>query len=281
MIKTTLAALIGLGLAATATAQESSLADNDRMVTGVTLADLAALVTSKGHTILSRNSDEVTVSAQLEDGLQYSMDGTACNDDKLCNGINIVVSYASDGGGSLEDLNTQDVQYAAASVWSTGSSYGISRYIILDGGMTMQNIKFNMDTILNIAPKVNTAMGGSSGSSTTTSSSSISFGDDSGSYANDGDCDDARFNDDGDTYNYMRSHVLHDATDCRAAIASGAKTLLLDFGDDSGTYSNDEECDDNRFTGEGRSVLSSDSHVRKDASDCIAAYRDDKLNRAS
>ena len=107
------------------------------------------------------------------------------------------------------------------------------------------------------------------------------FGNNSGSYANDDDCDDARFHDDGDDYNYKREHVLADASDCRAAVNSGEVSLLLDFGNDSGEYANDGECDDNRFTGEGRSVISSNSHVRADASDCVAAYRAGTINRSA
>ena len=38
-----------------------------------------------------------------------------------------------------------------------------------------------------------------------------------------------------------------------------------DFGDDSGSYPNDGECDDGRFTGQG---MGATSQVRRDASDC-------------
>ena len=110
-------------------------------------------------------------------------------------------------------------------------------------------------------------------------SGSIRYGNNSGSYANDNDCDDARFHADGDSYNYKRQHVLADANDCRAAVAAGEVRLLLDFGNDSGDYTNDNECDDNRFTGAGRSILTSDSQARRDASDCIAAYREGRLDR--
>lgn len=44
----------------------------------------------------------------------------------------------------------------------------------------------------------------------------------------------------------------------------------IDFGDDSGQYALDGACDDNRFVG---SVLTGDSHVLRDASDCKTAFR--------
>ncbi len=110
-----------------------------------------------------------------------------------------------------------------------------------------------------------------------TDTGDIDFGDDSGSWANDGECDDPRF---GGT---LDSHLRADATDCRTAYEAGEVTFApdnevsgavqpgedLDFGDDSGSWANDGECDDPRFGG------SLDSHRLADASDCRAAYEAD------
>ncbi len=104
----------------------------------------------------------------------------------------------------------------------------------------------------------------------------IDFGDDSGNWANDGECDDPRFG------GGLDSHLLADATDCREAFEAGDVTYLgdgsgaiiidgIDFGDDSGTYSNDAECDDPRFTGSGVGVAL-DDHLMADATDCSTAY---------
>mgnify|MGYP001791720469 CR=1 FL=1 len=109
--------------------------------------------------------------------------------------------------------------------------------------------------------------------------SDIAWGDDSGDYANDGACDDARFEADGDDWTYQRSHVLRDSTDCRTLYEQGTLTLFLDFGSNNGDYVDDNTCDDNRFTGEGRSILQTDSQVKRDAADCIAAYQAGTINR--
>ncbi|GGA35833.1 hypothetical protein [Pelagibacterium lentulum] len=112
--------------------------------------------------------------------------------------------------------------------------------------------------------------------------SEIDFGDDSGNWANDGECDDPRFG------GGLQSHLYADATDCRAAFEAGDATYLgdqdrpeaitepliidgIEFGDDSGNWSNDGECDDARFTGPGMGA-SLESHIGADASDCSAAY---------
>lgn len=114
----------------------------------------------------------------------------------------------------------------------------------------------------------------------------VSFGDDNGSYANDGECDDPRFTGPGMTATDLLSDdVLHDASDCRAAYEEGKLTLLgvaddgtVDYGDDAGEYSNDGECDDLRFTGPGMtgtSLLEED--IMHDATDCKTAYEAGKL----
>ncbi|WP_339643254.1 hypothetical protein [uncultured Pelagibacterium sp.] len=104
----------------------------------------------------------------------------------------------------------------------------------------------------------------------------IDFGNDTGTFANDGECDDPRFG------GSLTSHEMADATDCREALEAGEVTYMgegsgttmidgIDFGDDSGTYSNDAECDDPRFTGSGVGVAL-DDHLMADATDCSTAY---------
>ena len=116
-----------------------------------------------------------------------------------------------------------------------------------------------------------------------------SFGDDSGAYPNDGECDDGRFTGQGMG---AESEVRRDASDCRRLLNAGRIRWRTDadapvataarverprpqaqptaeaagsFGDDSGSYPNDGECDDGRFTGQG---MGAESEVRRDASDC-------------
>ncbi|MFN4211550.1 MAG: hypothetical protein ACK4G5_13365, partial [Devosia sp.] len=102
----------------------------------------------------------------------------------------------------------------------------------------------------------------------TTASGDIDFGDDSSSWANDGECDDPRFEGAGTATELLDDDIRKDATDCRAAYEAGTVTLkdggtapadiaiatpidAIDFGDDSSEWANDGECDDLRFMGEG------------------------------
>lgn len=131
-------------------------------------------------------------------------------------------------------------------------------------------------------------------SPTATTTGDVDFGDDSSQWANDGECDDPRFSGTGSAMELLDEDIKKDATDCSAAFAAGTVTLAsgdtaptntsaadiaiaspidaIDFGDDSSEWAKDEECDDPRFTGPGSAAELVDADIRKDATDCRAAY---------
>ena len=112
-------------------------------------------------------------------------------------------------------------------------------------------------------------------------SAAINFGDDKGDWPKDGECDDRRFYGSAMASNLSWQFVGHDATDCQAALNAGSIALwnetaslaatqcsAIDFGDDTGTYSNDSECDDVRFEGRGAASVMNLENLGKDAADC-------------
>lgn len=109
------------------------------------------------------------------------------------------------------------------------------------------------------------------------------YGDDTSQYANDGECDDMRFVGPGmEGMTLLNEDVLHDASDCKQMVLEGSIWYFgddaLDFGDDSGEWSRDGECDDPRFEGPGMTttpLLADD--IKKDASDCRRAYENGDL----
>ncbi|MFZ1743655.1 MAG: hypothetical protein WAT93_12425 [Pontixanthobacter sp.] len=119
------------------------------------------------------------------------------------------------------------------------------------------------------------------------------FGDDTSPYANDGECDDLRFEGDGMTNTLLlESDVGHDATDCRVAFQqnrlelagpdNAAKGLALalgeiDFGNNDSPYALDGECDDVRFVGEGMADALLTDNIGRDAADCETAYEKDRI----
>ena len=170
------------------------------------------------------------------------------------------------------------------------------------------------------------------------SSAAVEYGDDDSLFAEDGECDDARFI--GDAMAgapYWAESMFHDATDCKAGMDAGKLRLrgdgdpsieevtdeedlteedldLLDelaalleggefdpidpanfdappadgirfngvnFGDDEGSFANDGECDDPRFTGEGMTgttLLAEDAY--HDATDCLTVWKQGGLELA-
>ena len=118
----------------------------------------------------------------------------------------------------------------------------------------------------------------------------INFGDDSSVWANDGECDDARFTGPALTSTLLlEEDVLADATDCRIGFEAGDLKLLgvaadgtVEFGNDSGEWSNDGECDDMRFEGPGMTArfLLQQEGIMTDATDCRDAFNAGQLKLA-
>ncbi|HEY5622480.1 MAG TPA: hypothetical protein VIV14_01885 [Gammaproteobacteria bacterium] len=99
----------------------------------------------------------------------------------------------------------------------------------------------------------------------------IDYGDDSSTWAFDGECDDPRFEGDGMASVLLDDDAYADATDCARLVGQGRihlRTDAFDFGDDSSTWAHDGECDDPRFEGEGMASYLIDSDRFHDATDC-------------
>lgn len=115
----------------------------------------------------------------------------------------------------------------------------------------------------------------------------FSFGDDSGEYAHDGECDDPRFK--GAGMAEQAYSLGTDASDCREAYLDGRISIRdvylpayaagapydasgIEFGDDSSQWAHDGECDDPRFEGPGVAATVLDEDIEADAADCRAAF---------
>ena len=114
----------------------------------------------------------------------------------------------------------------------------------------------------------------------------IDFGANTGSFPFDNECDDPRFSGANVAFGASRENVMADADDCRRAYDDGLATYEgeleslfegsadgIDFGDNSGPYADDDECDDPRFSGSAVAAGPRREHVRQDAHDCHEAYQ--------
>lgn len=111
--------------------------------------------------------------------------------------------------------------------------------------------------------------------------STVDFGDDSGPYTGDWECDDSRFIGWGVATSTDSVNNGTDASDCRHLFEIGqirvnrtqdefpaALCAEVNFGTDAGNYSNDGECDDPRFTGSAMHNILNFEDLGRDASDC-------------
>jgi hypothetical protein len=117
-----------------------------------------------------------------------------------------------------------------------------------------------------------------------TSAYAVDFGDDAGQWSNDGECDDPRFAGPGMTETILlQDDILHDATDCKQAYDAGRLVLdaAVGFGDDTSTWSNDDECDDPRFAGTGMASTLLDDDRGHDATDCRTLFNKGSIALAS
>ena len=126
----------------------------------------------------------------------------------------------------------------------------------------------------------------------------IVFGNDTGRWPFDGECDDPRFENHPDNLessmssSFIKESVERDATDCRDAYDRGTiiftEIQIIDgiqFGDDTSEWAYDGECDDPRFRDFPVTSGSDDTPSRPtnhsewghDATDCFRAYRDEKV----
>lgn len=113
----------------------------------------------------------------------------------------------------------------------------------------------------------------------------MAMGDNSSPFANDGECDDPRFIGAGMASALNTDWIGKDAADCQSLLDAGrvqpnplfdtpANDAAINYGDDSGSYPNDGECDDIRFTGEYASAMVYIvDEIGHDATDCRNAVQ--------
>lgn len=149
--------------AAVAETPQASAYSDQTVINRVAQADLEMIVTSIKHTIEARQTlGEVSLIARTQDGLLYLLIGTACEPEPdaqadaepVCYGLNMQVRYGADEYVTLKKINAANLAHVAVTVWRVDDTLGISRFVILDGGQTIANIKENLFNLLGIAPYV-------------------------------------------------------------------------------------------------------------------------------
>lgn len=158
---TVLFAAAAAALAFSPVAASAQSFDGDRVIKSARLDDLKAVVTSLGHTVDAVGvSGEYSLRGITEEGLRYLLIGTACDVGNVsgCQGVMMQVRFTNDSEDriSLENVNRANFEQAAISAWfnEDSNTMGVTRYVVLDHGITMANLKANVDVLLAITPLV-------------------------------------------------------------------------------------------------------------------------------
>jgi hypothetical protein len=131
----------------------------DRVVRSVGQADLLALVGSLGHQVKEEGeAGEVFVAAEDADGVTYLLYGTACevNGVSGCQGVMMQVRFDLPATTTFESLAKANLEQAAINTWADFErrTLGFTRYVVLDHGVTMANIRENVNVMLAIVADV-------------------------------------------------------------------------------------------------------------------------------
>jgi hypothetical protein len=142
-----LATILAAGMLAAGAAQAQ-----DALVTQADSALLNSLVNELGHTVLDESEHEgaPVVTAETEFGMTYLLAATAC-EDGVCRGL---MSAAVEPAETpdMARLNQANAGWNAVSVYYDEGAVLVSRYDILDYGMTRNNLRESVLVTLSVAP---------------------------------------------------------------------------------------------------------------------------------
>lgn len=127
----------------------------DQVVKSVGMEDLAAVVGALGHQVLEQGTgDEVVVLAENPDQIKYVLLGTACDVNGVagCQGVLMQAQFDLPAGTTYETVAKANLDFAALNVWVDfgQKSLGFTRYVVLDEGVTMANIRANVEVLLSL-----------------------------------------------------------------------------------------------------------------------------------
>ncbi len=141
-------------------------------VNSVDLGYLEAMVERRGHRVEQavNRLNEAVIIASAPSGLRYGLIGMNCEapDAVNCTGLQMMMILAPMAGPDLEELNVLNYNRAAVSVWRspvdpeatspTPPEYGVNRYMILDHGVSPDNLEVNLGVFLQAAQGVKDAI---------------------------------------------------------------------------------------------------------------------------
>ena len=156
-----LTALIAAALLTAAPAFAAEPAETRIMPAG-RFADLQEVVAALGHEIEAQDPSKQSLRAAAQDGTRYVLTGTACDIEGVpgCRGVVVQVLFEATEAVTLERLTAANLNQVAVSTrFDPGTNViSVTRYIVMDGGVTMANVAENVAVALALAPEVVAAL---------------------------------------------------------------------------------------------------------------------------
>ncbi|MEM8615713.1 MAG: YbjN domain-containing protein [Pseudomonadota bacterium] len=146
--------LVALGMmgAIGAAAQERG-----QTLSKASMAEVIYIALQHGYTIkgVSSAADEDWIRVDV-DGAEFFIIGRVCDDDDgKCESLEMTARYDTHPNVTLEEINEINGEFSAVSLSKIDDQIVLSRYLVLDYGMSEGNIRYNMhffglhvDTIL-------------------------------------------------------------------------------------------------------------------------------------
>src|SRR5262249_54255491 len=110
------------------------------------------------------SDDRPFMAFQTADGTYFATLATACHNDtpgakKVCFGVQMIAELVPSKNANPEGLVEEfNATYAAAKFYYVDGKVRISRYLVLDDGVSRDNFKANVDVLLQIAGAVRKAV---------------------------------------------------------------------------------------------------------------------------
>ncbi|MCL9982590.1 MAG: YbjN domain-containing protein [Erythrobacter sp.] len=127
----------------------------DEIKKSVVNEDLAAVVGALGHQVLEQGEGgNVLVLAENQDQIKYVLLGTACDTNGVtgCQGVLMQAQFELPITTSYETVAQANLQFSALNVWVDfeQKSLGFTRYVVLDEGVTMANLRANVEVLMGL-----------------------------------------------------------------------------------------------------------------------------------
>lgn len=141
------------------TSAAAASANGSQVIHAVGIADLQQFVLQRGDTVVGTGSNgTVNLVAKSAGGITYQLIGTACSQPGVvgCESVFMQVKFKMTPTVTDATLSQANTQFAAIKVWKDGAGtlVGVSRYVVLHGGVTRQNVADNIELLLAMAPAV-------------------------------------------------------------------------------------------------------------------------------